>query len=61
VNHDVVGVAQCSTGDGLIGIPDCGVIVIQYILLSGWEFNKLSIFRKLVSEISFVKVTKDND
>ena len=60
MNHDV-RVAQCSTGDGVKSIPDCGVTVIQNILLSGRAFNKLSIFRKFVSEVSFVKVTKDNN
>ena len=61
VNHDVVGVAQCSTGDGVISISDCSVTVIQNIFLSSRAFNKLFIFRKFMSEVSFVKVTKDNN
>ena len=57
----MVRVTQCSTGDGVISIPDCGVTVIQNFPLSGRAFNKLSVFREIVSEVTFVKVSRDNN
>lgn len=38
---------------------DCGVTMIQSILLSGEVFNK-SVFGEIVCEISFFKVDEDN-
>uniref|UniRef100_G3Q7G2 Histone-lysine N-methyltransferase SETD7 n=1 Tax=Gasterosteus aculeatus aculeatus TaxID=481459 RepID=G3Q7G2_GASAC len=35
MDHDVVRVSQCSTRDGVISPADCGVTVIQRVLLSG--------------------------
>ncbi len=52
---------QCSMGDGMIDTGDCCVTMIQNVLLSGRAFNKLSVFGKFMTEISFVKVTKDNN
>ena len=53
--------AQCDAGDSVISSADCSVTMIQYVLLSGQAFNKLFLFRKFVTEVSFVKITKDNN
>ena len=52
---------SAARGDGVISIPDCGVTVIQNFLPPGRAFNNLSVFREIVSEIPFVKVTKDDN
>ncbi len=56
----LVRVTQCSMGDGVIGSVDCGVIVIQNILLSGWAFNKLPVIGEFMAEITFVKVAEND-
>ncbi len=61
VNHDVARVFQCSVGDSVTGFAYCSITMIQNILLSGWAFNKLFAFGEFVAEISFVKVTEDNN
>lgn len=35
--------------------------VIQNILLSGRAFNKQSVFGKFIADITYVKVTEDNN
>ena len=57
----MVRVAQCSPGDGMISTTDCGVTVVQSVPLSGRAINKLSVFGQFVAEVTFVKVTKDNN
>ena len=61
MDHDVVRVSQCSPGDGMIGTANCGVAVIQNVLLSGRAFNKLFVFGEFAGEISLVKVAEDNN
>lgn len=45
----------------MIGTAYCSIAVIQSVLLSGGTFNRLSEFGEFTCEISFVKVTKDNN
>ncbi|CAG6018057.1 unnamed protein product [Menidia menidia] len=61
MDHDMVRVAQCSAGDGVISVADSGVTVIQNIFLSGRTFYKLSVFWEFVGEVTFVKVAEDNN
>ncbi|KAK0132158.1 hypothetical protein N1851_033044 [Merluccius polli] len=60
VDHDMVRVAQCSTGDGVISIPDCGVTVIQNVLPPGQAFNNLSVFREIIKPANMNKGKKRN-
>jgi len=57
----VVRVAQCSAGDGVIGVVNSCVTVIQDILLSGRTFYKLFVFGEFMGEVTFVKVAKGNN
>lgn len=41
----------------MVGIAYCGVTVE----LSGWALNKLYAFGELLTEVSLVKITEDND
>lgn len=43
--------------DCIVGIAYCGVTVE----LSGWALNNVYAFRELLTEVSLVKITKDND
>lgn len=43
--------------DCMVGIAYCGVTVE----LSGWALNNVYAFRELLTEVSLVKITKDND
>ncbi len=61
MDRDLVRVAQWSSWDSVIGTAYCSEVVIQNVLLSGGTFNKLSVFGEFICEISFVKVTKDNN
>ena len=45
----------------MVGGADCGVTVIQNVLLSGRALNKLSVFGEFDGEVSFVKVSQDNN
>ena len=52
---------HCGVEDSMISSADCSITMIQYGLLSGRAFNELFVFRKFVTEVSFVKITKDNN
>lgn len=61
MDHGMVRVAQCSTGDSMICVADSGVTAIQNILPSGRTFDKPSVFGEVAGEITFVKLTEDNN
>lgn len=60
MDHDVARVAQCITGDVMVGFLHCSVAVIQNVLHSGQVFSKLFVLGKFVAKVTFLKFSKDN-
>ena len=53
MEHGVVRVTQCCSGDSMVCFADCRVAVIQGV---SFAFDELSVFGEFFSEIAFVKV-----
>ena len=61
MDHGVVRVSHCCSGDSVVDSTDCSVAVIQTVAFSGRAFNELSVFGEIMGEIAFVKVAWYNN